>query len=48
MRETDIKVRVGRLIQKQREALQKEIELYTQKRDGTEEVYGFGGAYARQ
>ena len=48
MRETDIKVRVGRLIQKQREALQKEIELYTQKRDDTEEVYGFGGAYTRQ
>ncbi len=44
----DIKGRVGRLIKKQREKLQKEIELYTEKRGDTEEVYGFGGAYARQ
>lgn len=44
----DIKGRVGRLIQKQREKLQEEIGLYTQKRDDTEEIYGCGGAYCRQ
>ena len=44
----DTKGRVGRLIQKQREKLQEEIERYTEKRDGTEEAYGFGGAYSRQ